>query len=234
MTIRQNAITIEAAASADQSILHAIAMRSKAYWGYDDAFMTACADELRIPDGYFGKYPVYVARAGRKILGYYVLAPEKNSVSELEMLFVDPEAIGKGIGAMLLTHAKNQARKQGAKRLKVQSDPYAAPFYAAMGFVKTGESPSGSIPGRTLPEMEKTLAFQLQIIRRLPAIPAFDQFERNTLSFIQAGQPRLFDGGNMDKRIRAALIRLNKTKPLGGIEPLYCTASHSKPLHIMP
>lgn len=36
-------------------------------------------------------------------------------------------------------------------------DPFAVAFYEAMGMRITGESPSGSIPGRMLPRMERRL-----------------------------------------------------------------------------
>ncbi|MCC0041531.1 MAG: hypothetical protein H6880_05120 [Rhodobiaceae bacterium] len=36
-------------------------------------------------------------------------------------------------------------------------DPFAVAFYEAMGMRITGESPSGSIPGRMLPRMQRRL-----------------------------------------------------------------------------
>ena len=45
----------------------------------------------------------------------------------------------------------NKARAVGAPRLWVESDPNAESFYRACGFRRVGETPSGSIAGRSLP-----------------------------------------------------------------------------------
>lgn len=39
----------------------------------------------------------------------------------------------------------------------IDADPNAEPFYRAMGAVRIGATPSGSIPGRELPLLEFTL-----------------------------------------------------------------------------
>ena len=36
----------------DLAALTALAIRSKAHWGYDDAFMTACVDELTVTEAH--------------------------------------------------------------------------------------------------------------------------------------------------------------------------------------
>ena len=124
--------------------LSALALRSKAHWGYDDAFVQACRTGLAVdPEA---------ARAGRVVvlveadtpLGFYALAPgERPGETELSLLFVEPAAIGHGIGRALWEHAVAKARADGAKRLKIESDPFAVSFYHAVGATLTGEVRAG-------------------------------------------------------------------------------------------
>lgn len=134
-------------------------MASKAYWGYSDAFMAACRDELTVnaSDIANPRITINVATRNSALIGFYTLTTQSAHDWELHALFVTPDSIRTGAGGQLLTHALETLRAAGAHRLSIQSDPGAAPFYIANGAVKTGETPSGSIPGRTLPQLEITL-----------------------------------------------------------------------------
>ena len=61
----------------------------------------------------------------------------------IEMLFVEPEYFGLGIGRMLLGHARQRAMAESATlTLDVnEQNPAALAFYEHMGFVVTGRSP---------------------------------------------------------------------------------------------
>lgn len=67
------------------------------------------------------------------------------------MMFVEPDAIGRGVGRTLFEHTVAQARRLGFTALTIDADPNAEPFYVAMGALRIGATPSGSIPGRELP-----------------------------------------------------------------------------------
>jgi GNAT superfamily N-acetyltransferase len=73
------------------------------------------------------------------------------------MIFVEPRLVRSGVGRVLWRHAEERARAHGAARLTLDADPNAVPFYERMGLRIVGQSPSGSIPGRMLPRMEKEL-----------------------------------------------------------------------------
>ncbi|MYS01695.1 MULTISPECIES: GNAT family N-acetyltransferase, partial [unclassified Streptomyces] len=75
----------------------------------------------------------------------------------LGMMFVEPDAIGQGVGRLLFGHAREQARRLGFTLLTIDADPNAEPFYTAMGAVRVGAVPSGSVPGRMLPLLELAL-----------------------------------------------------------------------------
>ena len=78
--------------------------------------------------------------------------------AEVELLFVDPSAMGQGAGRALWRHAVDAARGGGATALWILADPGAEPFYRAMGAETVGRAPSDAIPGRTLPRMRADLA----------------------------------------------------------------------------
>ncbi|WP_232792640.1 GNAT family N-acetyltransferase [Actinacidiphila yeochonensis] len=136
--------------------LSALALRSKAHWGYDEAFMAACRDELTLTEEAAADSFVAVTEEDGTVLGFTTLggAPPEG---ELAMMFVEPHAMGRGVGRRLFAHVAAAARAAGFTRLTIDADPAAEPFYRAMGAVRIGSTPSGSIPGRTLPLLELTL-----------------------------------------------------------------------------
>lgn len=140
---------------ADESArLSDLALRSKAHWGYSDAFLEACRDELSLAAADFGTDVVFVLERGHEIAGFYVLEPLSADDVELGFLFVEPAEMGRGCGKRLLAHARDEAKRRGWRRIVVQSDPNAAAFYASCGARVVGVAPSASIPGRELPLLE--------------------------------------------------------------------------------
>ncbi len=137
-------------------MLTELSMRSKAYWGYDPAFIAACADELRVDANALAD-PAQVWRVATldaRIAGVYGLVPVDTEVVELEALFVEPGDIGSGVGRLLIDDAVAVARARGFGRILIQGDPNAEGFYLAVGARRAGERESGSIPGRFLPLFE--------------------------------------------------------------------------------
>ncbi len=132
----------------EADLLTELAMRSKAHWGYDDAFMAACRDELTIRPEHIPRVDVAALDDGR-VIGMVRLEHES-----IEDMFVAPEAIGTGVGRVLFRHAVRRAAEEGMTRLLIDADPNAEGFYSSMGAVKIGASPSGSIAGRMLPQLE--------------------------------------------------------------------------------
>ncbi|MGW1178013.1 GNAT family N-acetyltransferase [Kitasatospora sp. NPDC002543] len=136
----------------EAGLLTGIALRSKAYWGYDEAFMAACRAELAVDAGVIEGSATVVAEDAGRLLGFVSVsgAPPTGS---LDLLFVEPEAIGRGVGRALFERARGMAAELGLRRLTIDSDPNAEPFYLAMGATRVGSVPSGSIPGRELPQL---------------------------------------------------------------------------------
>ncbi|MGE6117916.1 acetyltransferase [Aeromonas salmonicida] len=73
----------------------------------------------------------------------------------IEMLFLAPEARGRGIGRLLVAHAIS---RQGATRVDVnEQNAQALGFYQRMGFVVTGRSPLDG-QGKPYPLLHMVLA----------------------------------------------------------------------------
>ncbi|MCM3556785.1 GNAT family N-acetyltransferase [Janibacter melonis] len=137
--------------------LSELALRSKGYWGYDAAFLDACRSELSVSPVECASGDVVVARSHANLLGFYALRGE-TSTGSLDALFVDPPHMGMGVGAALMAHAKVTAVTRGLRTIDLDADPQAVPFYLRFGATLIGESPSQSIPGRTLPRLRFVIA----------------------------------------------------------------------------
>jgi GrpB-like predicted nucleotidyltransferase (UPF0157 family)/N-acetylglutamate synthase-like GNAT family acetyltransferase len=145
-------VRIRRADAADCAALSDLALRSKAHWGYDAKFLEACRAELTVHPSDVQRSRVIVAEESGELLGFYVLAGEPPQ-GELTFLFVDPARIGTGVGRALWRCCMTSAARAGLSRVRIESDPFAEGFYAAMGAKRVGEAPSQSIPDRMLPLM---------------------------------------------------------------------------------
>ncbi len=136
----------------EDEMLTALALRSKAHWGYDQAFMDACVEELTLTPAWIEKAVVLVEEYQGEIIGMVCLDRDDDQF-ELCHMFVDPPAIGSGAGGRLFRAIVAEARRLNATSIRIDADPNAEGFYAHQGAQVIGRAPSGSIPGRTLPQM---------------------------------------------------------------------------------
>jgi GNAT superfamily N-acetyltransferase len=156
MPERVAGLVIRPATAADAARLTDLALRSKAVWGYDAAFMAACRAELRVAPGEIALRPTYLVEDHGALASFYQLRIG-GEVAEVAQLFVVPGRIRGGLGRRLWAHLEASARASGCTRVEVDADPHAEGFYRAMGMVRRGDAPSGSIPGRRLPHLVKQL-----------------------------------------------------------------------------
>ncbi len=134
-------------------MLGELALRSKAYWGYDESFLEACRSELTIRPDEVAARRIVVAELGGTAVGLYSLEGEPPE-GELGLMFVDPAVIGQGVGRSLFEHMRGTAVALGFEVVRIEAEPGAAGFYEAMGARLVGSAPSGSIEGRVLPRFE--------------------------------------------------------------------------------
>jgi GNAT superfamily N-acetyltransferase len=155
------ALNLRTARPDEVAALSALALRSKAHWGYDDAFIAACRDELTLHADDLASGVVVVAETGGDVVGVSrLIGPGPDGVGEADMLFVAPERIGTGVGHELFTRLRTDAVARGCTTLRIEADPNAVGFYEREGAVRVGEVPSASIEGRALPLLRLDLAGQ--------------------------------------------------------------------------
>lgn len=140
----------------DLPVLSALCMRSKAYWGYDDAFMAACREELTLSPQDLDHFAAVMAEIDGRPAGVALVGWDGPD-AEIEKFFVDPAFMGRGVGRALFDWCTSTARAMHAPRLLIEADPQAAPFYEHMGAKAIGQVPSASIPGRSLPHLALAL-----------------------------------------------------------------------------
>jgi GNAT superfamily N-acetyltransferase len=145
-------IVLRAARPDEAKVLGEIALRAKGYWGYDEEFLEACRAELTFTTQDIQEGRIVVAEAAGTVVGFYSLDGQPPE-GELGNMWIEPDAIGTGLGRRLWAHAIDTAQAAGFKELSIEAEPNAEGFYLAMGAERIGETPSGSIPGRVLPLM---------------------------------------------------------------------------------
>jgi len=135
-----------------------LVLRSKRHWGYSDEFfevmtpvMTFTREDLQRP-----AERVEVLTDGVRLLGVIRLQC-RTELAYLEDLWLDPSAMGRGLGRRLFERAAEIARGWGKGVLEFESDPFAEPFYLHLGAKRVGMSPSSALPGRALPLMRFAL-----------------------------------------------------------------------------
>ena len=140
--------------------LSKLCVRSKAVWGYDEAFMALVRIAFEGMQEQVMAGDVWVATgADGELAGMVALGQsEEPETIDLDKLFVEPRRIRTGVGRALIARAIIEARRRGAKRLTILADPYAAGFYERNGARLIGDAPSDAIPGRSLPLYEIELA----------------------------------------------------------------------------
>ncbi len=133
--------------------LSALCLRSKAVWGYDRAFLEACRAELTIRAEELESTALCIAELDGALVGIAQITADGDA-AELQKMFVEPHAIGLGVGKSLFAWAVSTAKDLGARHLTIDADPGAVGFYKKMGAVEHGAMPSVSIPGRMLPRLQ--------------------------------------------------------------------------------
>lgn len=141
----------------EAAALTALALRSKAHWPYGEDMMAVFRRSVRITADDIAAHTVLVHETGGEADGVGVLRAGGTGDAELDHLWVDPGIIGRGVGRRLFEAFAAEARRRGATRIVLNSDPYAEGFYRRLGAVRIGDHPVEEIPGRVLPRMAVTL-----------------------------------------------------------------------------
>ena len=124
-------VGLRPARPAEAERLSELVMRSKAAWGYDDAFLDACREQLRIRPGEVIRRRTVIAERCGTPLGVATLDGDPPE-GELGLLFVEPDTMRQGVGRALYRHVLAEAGRLGFRRLAIDADPHAVPFYRAV------------------------------------------------------------------------------------------------------
>jgi GNAT superfamily N-acetyltransferase len=147
-------VVVRQARAGEAQDLTALCLRSKAHWGYDEAFMRLCVHSLTVHEADIAEGRVLVAAEDDGPPLALVAVFGVGETVELQEMFVDPPAIGRGLGRTMFSEAVALARGLGARRMTILADVNAGAFYERMGARLLGTQPSDAIPGRTLPFYE--------------------------------------------------------------------------------
>lgn len=144
----------------DAGALRELAVRSLAWWGYDDAKLAAWRPPADITE-------TFVAEFGGELAGWAGLRPgaSKGEV-ELPALYVDPTLMRRGVGSLLLAEARRRAVRAGARQLVAIGDPNAEPFFRDTGGRTAGRNAAAELPGGESARFEYPLGLVIRVAER--------------------------------------------------------------------
>jgi GNAT superfamily N-acetyltransferase len=149
-----SSVAIRRAREDEADALTALALRSKALWGYAPDQIAAWRAVLAMTPARIRTQEAHVAERDGALAGFYALSPAP-AVRELDSLWVEPSCVGSGVGRALMRHAMDLARAAGAAALRIDADPNAERFYRACGARRVGEvaAPIAGAPQRVRPQL---------------------------------------------------------------------------------
>jgi GNAT superfamily N-acetyltransferase len=139
-------LIIRPALESDAPALSALAIESKAHWGYSPDILKAWQAQLTISREDIRTKTMFVAVLDGETAGFYALI-SSDDTWELAHLWVSPRFMRKGVGRTLVAHAIEMASRGGAREIRVDADPNAERFYVACGAVRRGKV-AAPIPGQ--------------------------------------------------------------------------------------
>ncbi|GAB5562896.1 MAG: GNAT family N-acetyltransferase [Synoicihabitans sp.] len=138
-----------------------LAMRSKASWGYEPSWLSLWQDDLTLVPEYIERHFVKVAECDGELSGFIALNFDD---AEIDHLWVEPQAMGKGVGKALFATVRDAMKEAGINEIKIVSDPNAEGFYIGMGAKRVG-SVASLPPGRLLPKLSFALSESAELSR---------------------------------------------------------------------
>lgn len=145
------AVRIRAAGPREGERLREIAIASKSYWGYEPDWVREWAAMGDFSPAGLRSKEAYVAEVDGQAVGWAALI-SRSEVCWLDDLWIEPEWIGRGVGARLFQHCAERARQLGASRMEWEAERHAVGFYGKMGgrYLRDGEP---GVWGRVNPVM---------------------------------------------------------------------------------
>jgi N-acetylglutamate synthase-like GNAT family acetyltransferase len=149
-------VSIRRAKVDEAEALTNIAIKSEAYWGYDDEYMEKFKSVYKVTEEFLNNNPTFVIEKDGDITGFYGVLTEDYETS-LEYFFIEPKYIGHGYGKLLWKHLIENCKNLGLKEFSIITSPQAKDFYVKMGAILCGEVESLFKKGRMIPLLIYTL-----------------------------------------------------------------------------
>lgn len=105
---------------------------AKAHWGYPMEWVRHWAGQGDFSAAGLTAKEFFVADEEGQAVGFASLIG-RGAVCVLDDLWVEPNAMGRGVGSELFTLAADRARALGARTLEWEAEPNAVGFYERMG-----------------------------------------------------------------------------------------------------
>jgi GNAT superfamily N-acetyltransferase len=131
-------IDVRTAIASERTALEALQWRASLNNPGDCDALLAHPEAVELPLHQIEAGGVFVAEVDRSVRGFAAILPREDGDSELDALFVEPEAWRQGVGRALVEHCCAAARSAGAASLHVVGNPHAEGFYKLCGFKVLG------------------------------------------------------------------------------------------------
>jgi GNAT superfamily N-acetyltransferase len=131
-------ISIRPARPDEQAMLESLQRRASLANAGDRDAILANPDAITVPAEQLADGCVFLAEDDAGVAGFAAVIPRPDGEAELDALFVEPHRWKSGIGRLLVDHAAEMARRNGARFLHVTGNPHAEGFYVSCGFRVTG------------------------------------------------------------------------------------------------
>jgi GNAT superfamily N-acetyltransferase len=114
----------------NEARLREIAAAAKGHWGYDEQLVAGWAAAIEFPP------EKHVLEAD----GAWASVVVRGEVCWLDDLWVEPAAMGRGLGRTLFERAAGVGREHGCVRMEWEAEPNAIGFYEKLGAVYVRDS----------------------------------------------------------------------------------------------
>jgi N-acetylglutamate synthase-like GNAT family acetyltransferase len=131
-------VTVRLAVAAEQKALEALQWRASLNNPGDREALLANPNAVELPLQQIEAGGVVVAEVAGSVRGFAAILPREDGSSELDALFVEPQAWRQGIGRTLVEHCCSAARAAGSASVHVVGNPHAEAFYSSCGFTMVG------------------------------------------------------------------------------------------------
>lgn len=131
-------LKIRAAIVSEQAALEELQRRASLNNPGDREALLAHPEAIELPLRQIEAGGVFVAEVDGSVAGFAAILPREDGDSELDAIFVEPEAWRQGVGRALVEYCCAAARSAGCASLHVAGNPHAEGFYRLCGFELLG------------------------------------------------------------------------------------------------